>query len=122
MALAVSTANRAATLPNVPTTAEAGLKDASYHFWTGLFVPVETPKSIIARLYDETRKALDVPSVQQRLVKLGVDPMPMDMRNSTPISARTCAPPSSWCATPAFRKPSKAGRGIARYRSIIRPS
>jgi tripartite-type tricarboxylate transporter receptor subunit TctC len=40
-------------------------------------VPVETPRSIVARLYDETRKALDVPSVQQRLVKLGVDPMPM---------------------------------------------
>jgi tripartite-type tricarboxylate transporter receptor subunit TctC len=77
VALAVSTANRAAALPNVPTTAEAGLKDAAYHFWTGLFVPVETPKSIIAKLYDETRKALDVPSVQERLMKLGVDPMPM---------------------------------------------
>jgi tripartite-type tricarboxylate transporter receptor subunit TctC len=78
VALAVSTANRAAALPNVPTTVEAGLKDAAYHFWTGLFAPLETPKSIIAKLYDETRKALDVPSVQGRLMKLGVDPMPMD--------------------------------------------
>ena len=43
VALAVSTANRAAALANVPTTAEAGLKDAAYHFWTGLFAPVETP-------------------------------------------------------------------------------
>ena len=39
VALAVSTAQRAASLPEVPTTAEAGLKDASYHFWTGLFAP-----------------------------------------------------------------------------------
>jgi len=78
VALAVSTANRAASLPNVPTTAEAGLKDAAYHFWTGLFVPEQTPKSIITRLYDETRKALAVPTVQERLLKLGVDPMSMD--------------------------------------------
>jgi tripartite-type tricarboxylate transporter receptor subunit TctC len=77
VALAVSTASRTAALPDVPTTAEAGLKDAAYHFWTGLFAPVETPKSIIAKIYDETRKALDVPSVQARLLKLGVEPMPM---------------------------------------------
>ena len=61
----------------MPTTAEAGLKDAAYHFWTGMFVPVETPKSIVTRLYDETRKALAVPIVQERLLKLGVDPMSM---------------------------------------------
>jgi tripartite-type tricarboxylate transporter receptor subunit TctC len=79
VALAVSTANRAATLPNVPTTAEAGLKDAAYHFWTGLFAPAQTPKAIIAKLYDETHRALDVPAVQERLTKLGVDPLPMGM-------------------------------------------
>jgi tripartite-type tricarboxylate transporter receptor subunit TctC len=77
VALAVSTATRAAALPNVPTTAEVGLKDASYHFWTGLFVPEQTPKSIIAKIYDETHKALAVPGVQERLLKLGVDPMSM---------------------------------------------
>jgi tripartite-type tricarboxylate transporter receptor subunit TctC len=77
VALAVSTPKRAASLPNVPTTAEIGLKDASYHFWTGMFVPVQTPKAIVDRLYEETRKALAAPSMQERLVKLGVDPMPM---------------------------------------------
>jgi tripartite-type tricarboxylate transporter receptor subunit TctC len=79
VALAVSTAKRSATLPNVPTTAEAGLKDAAYHFWTGLFAPAQTPKSITTKIYDETKKALDVPAVQDRLAKLGVDPMPMGM-------------------------------------------
>jgi tripartite-type tricarboxylate transporter receptor subunit TctC len=77
VALAVSTAQRAASLPEVPTTAEAGLKDASYHFWTGLFAPAKTPQDIVGRLYGETRKALAEPSVQERLTKLGVEPLPM---------------------------------------------
>ena len=75
--LAVSTAARAAALPNVPTTAELGLKDASYQFWTGLFAPVATPKPIVDKIYEETRKALAVPSVQAKLSNIGVDPMNM---------------------------------------------
>ncbi len=78
LALAVSTPNRAASLPSVPTTAEIGLKDASYHFWTGMFVPVQTPKGIADRLYAETKKAVEAPSMQERLAKLGVDPMRMN--------------------------------------------
>jgi tripartite-type tricarboxylate transporter receptor subunit TctC len=77
VALAVSTAKRAAALPNVPTTAEAGLKDAAYVFWNGLFVPAKTPREIVNRLYQETEKALAVPSVQERLAKIGQDPAPM---------------------------------------------
>ena len=79
VALAVSTATRNPTLPNVPTTAEAGLKDAAYAFWTGVFAPAATPKPIVNRIYEETRKALDVPSVKERLAKVGVEPMPMSM-------------------------------------------
>jgi tripartite-type tricarboxylate transporter receptor subunit TctC len=75
--LAVSTAKRNASLPNVPTVDELGLKNAAYQFWSGMFVPVKTPKPIVDKLYEETRKALAVDSVQARLVKLGVDPMPM---------------------------------------------
>ena len=77
VALAVSTPERAPALPNVPTTAEAGFPGASYLFWGGLFVPKKTPSSIVARLHDETKKALDLPSVQERLSKLGVQPLPM---------------------------------------------
>ena len=75
--LAVSTEKRAAALPNVPTTAEAGLKDASYVFWTGMFVPAKTPADIVKRLHDEMEKAVAVPSVQERLAKTGVEPMTM---------------------------------------------
>jgi len=77
VALAVSSPNRSATLPDVPTTAQAGLKDASYNFWSGMFMPRETPKAIDDRLYEETRKALALPAVQEKLVKLGVEPMAM---------------------------------------------
>ena len=77
VALAVSTAKRAAALPDVPTTAEAGLKDAAYAFWNGLFLPTKTPRDIVAKLHDETERALLVPSVRDRLAKVGQDPLPM---------------------------------------------
>ena len=77
VALAVSTSRRASALPDIPTTAEVGLKNAAFHFWTGLFAPAKTPPEIVTRLNQETRKAVDVPSVRERLTKLGVEPMSM---------------------------------------------
>ncbi len=78
-ALAVSTPKRASALPNVPTTAEAGYPDAAYVFWGGLSAPAKTPRGIIDKLHDETQKALDVPAIQERLAKLGVQPQPMSV-------------------------------------------
>ena len=40
-------------------------------------MPVKTPKPVVDKLYDETRKALAVPAVQEKLENLGVYPMPM---------------------------------------------
>jgi tripartite-type tricarboxylate transporter receptor subunit TctC len=75
--LAVSTAQRAPSMPDVPTTAEAGYPAARYLFWSGLFVPAKTPTDVVGKLYDETRKALDLPNVQESLSKIGVQPMRM---------------------------------------------
>jgi tripartite-type tricarboxylate transporter receptor subunit TctC len=75
-ALAVSTAKRTDALPDVPTTAESGLKDAAYIFWNGLFFPAKTPADIIKRLHDETEKALAAASVQERLKKIGQEALP----------------------------------------------
>lgn len=75
--LVVSSATRSASLPNVPTTAEIGLKEASYEFWLGLFAPSKTPRDVIDKLYAQTRAALELPDVQQRLTNAGVNPMPM---------------------------------------------
>jgi tripartite-type tricarboxylate transporter receptor subunit TctC len=77
VALAVSTAKRAPTLPNVPTVVEAGYPDAQYLFWGGLALPAKTPRAIVDRLNAETQKALAVPTVQERLATFGVEPMPM---------------------------------------------
>jgi tripartite-type tricarboxylate transporter receptor subunit TctC len=75
--LAVSTSQRAPSMPDVPTTAEAGYPKAAYLFWSGLFVPAKTPADVVGKIYDEGRKALDLPNVQESLTKLGVQPMRM---------------------------------------------
>jgi tripartite-type tricarboxylate transporter receptor subunit TctC len=75
--LAVSTSKRATALPEIPTTTELGLKDSAFDLWIGLFAPAGTPPQVVQRLYDECRKALDVPSVQERLATLAMEPMPM---------------------------------------------
>ena len=77
VALAVGAETRAVDLPNVPTMAEAGLPDAAYHFWGGLFLPAKTPADIVKRLHNETEKALAVPAVRERLAKTATQPMPM---------------------------------------------
>jgi tripartite-type tricarboxylate transporter receptor subunit TctC len=77
VALAVGAAKRSPDLPDVPTMAEAGLPEAAYHFWGGLFMPAKTPPDIIKRLNGETEKALAKPSVRERLAKMATQPMPM---------------------------------------------
>jgi tripartite-type tricarboxylate transporter receptor subunit TctC len=77
VALAVSTDRRAVALPDVPTTTELGFKDSTYLFWTGLFVPAKTPRDVIDRIHSESVRAMQVPAVQERLGKVGSEPMPM---------------------------------------------
>jgi tripartite-type tricarboxylate transporter receptor subunit TctC len=78
VALAVSAPKRASTVPEVPTTIEAGLPPSSvYPFYTGMFVPAKTPPEIVDKLQRETAWALQEPAVQARLKTLGVDPMPL---------------------------------------------
>jgi tripartite-type tricarboxylate transporter receptor subunit TctC len=79
VALAVSTPTRAPALPDVPTVAEAGYPNAEYLFWGGLSAPAKTPRPIIDKLHDESQKALAVPAVQERLAKVGVQPLPMNV-------------------------------------------
>jgi tripartite-type tricarboxylate transporter receptor subunit TctC len=75
--LAVSTPKRSVTLPDVPTTTEAGFKDSDFTFWNGILVPAKTPRAIIDRLHAETEKALTVPEVKEKLAAQGVEPMPL---------------------------------------------
>jgi len=76
-ALAVGTATRSPVLPAVPSIVEAGLPDAAYTFWVGLFATAKTPRPIIERLHTETLKVLAMPEVREKLEKLGATPMTM---------------------------------------------
>jgi tripartite-type tricarboxylate transporter receptor subunit TctC len=77
LALAVSSSKRVSALPDVPTTLEAGFPDSDFDFWVGALVPRQTPRDIVARIHAETVKAIETPSVQEKLAKLGVEPMIM---------------------------------------------
>jgi tripartite-type tricarboxylate transporter receptor subunit TctC len=74
--LAVASAKRAMALPDVPTTTEAGFADSDYEFWVGAFAPAATPREIVDRLNQEMVKALETPSVRERLRNLGGSPTP----------------------------------------------
>ncbi len=93
-ALAVGSPKRSSILPDVPTTAEAGVPDSEYSFWIGMLVPAKTPKPIVERLYREMQAALAAPDVKERLAKVGAEPMPMtsdqfDVYIRNEISANT---------------------------------
>jgi tripartite-type tricarboxylate transporter receptor subunit TctC len=77
MALAVSTPKRAASLPDVPTIAEAGYPDAAYLFWGGISAPAKTPRDVVDKINAAVNKALAMPAVDEKLANLGVEPMPM---------------------------------------------
>jgi len=79
VALAVNGITRSAVLPDVPTLQEAGVANAEYPIWFGLFVPAHTPADVVDRLHRETRSALQTAKVRDKLLSLGVDPMPMTL-------------------------------------------
>lgn len=77
IALAVNTPTRLEGLPDVPTLSEAGVPNAEYSFWIGVFAPAKTPSAIVDRLAQEMRRALADPKVRDKLAALGVAPMEM---------------------------------------------
>ena len=77
IALATPSSRRTSFLPNVPTTAEAGVQDANYDVWIGMFVPAKTPRAIVTRLAEEAAKAMRTPEVQERYKAMAMDEMPM---------------------------------------------
>jgi tripartite-type tricarboxylate transporter receptor subunit TctC len=78
-AYAVATAERNPSLPNVPTTAEAGLPAFQAQAWNAIFAPKGTPAPVVAKLNAAAVKALDDEMVRKRLLDLGsVIPGPAD--------------------------------------------
>ncbi len=76
-ALAVSSARRNPTLPEVPTTGEAGVKGADSPLWFGMWAPAGTPADVVQKISVDVRKALADPGVKEKLLALGNDGMDM---------------------------------------------
>jgi len=75
--LAVSTAKRNTTLPDVPTTGEAGVQGADAPLWFALWGPAGMAPELVNKISSDTRRALKEKDVRDRLVQLGNDTMDM---------------------------------------------
>lgn len=73
-ALAVTSVKRSPSLPNVPTVAEAGLKDFDVTAWFALYAPAGTPDQAMDKWIDAARKALATDTVKQKFESLGATP------------------------------------------------
>jgi tripartite-type tricarboxylate transporter receptor subunit TctC len=88
--LVISSAARLRTLPDVPTSAEAGLPEFQQQGWNGLFAPKQTPEPVIARLNAALREAVASDSLQKRMDDLGA--IPATNEEMTPAYVRSLVP------------------------------
>ena len=82
-ALAVTTSQRSARLPDVPTVAESGYAGFDAPAWWAVLAPAKTPPDIVKRLNEEINLALDLPEVRDKLSAQGID-----ILRTTPDAAR----------------------------------
>jgi tripartite-type tricarboxylate transporter receptor subunit TctC len=75
-AIAVTTAQRASAMPELPTFIESGLAGYEVNGWYGLLAPGKTPRAIVNRLNQELRRVLADPDTQGRFAANGMDPAP----------------------------------------------
>jgi tripartite-type tricarboxylate transporter receptor subunit TctC len=75
-AVAVSSAKRASSLPEVPTFIENGLPDFEINSWVALLAPAKTPKAIVDKLNAELNAVLSDPEVRERLNGMGISATP----------------------------------------------
>jgi tripartite-type tricarboxylate transporter receptor subunit TctC len=74
-ALGVSSAERAASAPQIPPLAEMGVPGYDAAAWQMVVAPANTPKEIIAKLNSELNAAIAVPEIRQKLIGLGLNPI-----------------------------------------------
>ena len=90
VALGVSSAKRAALLPDVPTIAES-VPGFEYNLWVGLWGPPGMPADVAAKINKDVQTALASPDVRERLQKLGAEPMQMTIPEFTQFVQREVA-------------------------------
>ncbi len=100
-AYAIASPQRNPTLPNVPTTAEAGLPEFQTSAWFALFAPKGTPKPILDRLSDALDKALDDDVTGKRMAALASDIPAKPRRGQQPLQALVKSEIARW--TPVIK-------------------
>ncbi|KAB8198081.1 tripartite tricarboxylate transporter substrate binding protein BugD [Nonomuraea phyllanthi] len=85
-AYAVTTPERVKSLPDVPTTTEAGLPQLQVSVWHGLYAPKGTPQDVVAKLSEALKVALADQKVIDQMAKLGTAPVPAE--SATPQAHR----------------------------------
>jgi tripartite-type tricarboxylate transporter receptor subunit TctC len=95
-ALAVPAGTRHPSLPDVPTTDEAGLPGFYASIWFGFWAPRNTPKNVIAKLNAATVESLADPDVQTRLAKLGQQVVPRDRQTPAALAALQKSEAEKW--------------------------
>jgi tripartite-type tricarboxylate transporter receptor subunit TctC len=76
-ALAMASPKRSPYFPNVPTTKEAGYSGVEEQNYYALFIPIKTPRDIVAKLHEAVVKTVNTPAVHDKLVESGADPLTM---------------------------------------------
>jgi len=75
-ALAVTSKNRTATLPDVPTMMEAGVADFDVATWLGYAVPANTPQAVVSRFNAEINRISQIPEIKEKLLVQGFEMLP----------------------------------------------
>ena len=73
--LAVTSAKRAAVVPELPSIAEAGVPGYDSATWFGMLAPAGTPAAIVAKLNQETTRAIQLPDTRSRFLEQGLEPV-----------------------------------------------
>ena len=73
--LAVTTAKRSSTLPEVPTLDESGMKGFNLGTWFGILAPAATPKDVVVRLNTEIVKIINSPDFKKKMAEIGAEPI-----------------------------------------------
>ncbi len=80
-ALAVTSAKRSTSLPDVPTLDETGIKGFDVSTWYGLFMPAGTPAAIVTKVNAEVNRLLAMPEVKEAILAQGAEPQSMSVAN-----------------------------------------
>jgi tripartite-type tricarboxylate transporter receptor subunit TctC len=98
-AVAVMTRNRSPLLPSLASAHEQGLSEFDSYFWSGIFLPKDTPAAIVQRLHAAAIDTINTPSVQERLKGVGVTVVTPERRSTDYLRKFVETETEKWAAT-----------------------